>query len=87
MSLPSRLPAILQAVMQGQPRALADSHYPRWHHAPVTGLMNDPNGFVEFAGRYHLFYQWNRSPAIIPSSAGRTGVLPICCTGGMNRLR
>ena len=45
--------------MQGQPRALADSHYPRWHHAPVTGLMNDPNGFVEFAGRYHLFYQWN----------------------------
>ena len=59
MSLPSRLPAILQAVMQGQPRALADSHYPRWHHAPVTGLMNDPNGFIEFAGRYHLFYQWN----------------------------
>ena len=51
MSLPSRLPAILQAVMQGQPRALADSHYPRWHHAPVTGLMNDPNGFIEFAGR------------------------------------
>ena len=45
--------------MQGQPRALADSHYPRWHHAPVTGLMNDPNGFIEFAGRYHLFYQWN----------------------------
>ena len=45
--------------MQGQPRALADSHYPHWHHAPVTGLMNDPNGFVEFAGRYHLFYQWN----------------------------
>ena len=59
MSLPSRLPAILQAVIQGQPRALADSHYPRWHLAPVTGLMNDPNGFVEFAGRYHLFYQWN----------------------------
>ncbi|EEW2245812.1 glycosyl hydrolase family 32, partial [Escherichia coli] len=59
MSHPSRLPAILQAVMQGQPRALADSHYPRWHHAPVTGLMNDPNGFIEFAGRYHLFYQWN----------------------------
>ena len=56
MSHLSRLPAILQAVMQGQPRALADSHYPRWHHAPVTGLMNDPNGFIEFAGRYHLFY-------------------------------
>ncbi|MEX0530627.1 sucrose-6-phosphate hydrolase [Raoultella terrigena] len=59
MSLPSRLPAILRAVMQGQPRALRDSHYPQWHLAPTTGLMNDPNGFIEFAGRYHLFYQWN----------------------------
>jgi beta-fructofuranosidase len=59
MTLPSRWPAILQAVMKGQPRALADSHYPQWHAAPVTGLMNDPNGFIWFAGRYHLFYQWN----------------------------
>lgn len=59
MTLTSRWPAVLQAVMQGQPRALADSHYPQWHPAPVTGLMNDPNGFIWFAGRYHLFYQWN----------------------------
>ena len=40
MSLPSRLPAILQAVMQGQPQALADSHYPQWHLAPVNGLQD-----------------------------------------------
>ncbi|STW40564.1 sucrose-6-phosphate hydrolase [Klebsiella pneumoniae] len=59
MSLPSRLPAILQAVMQGQPQALADSHYPQWHLAPVNGLLNDPNGFCQVAGRYHMFYQWN----------------------------
>lgn len=59
MTLPSRWPAVLQAVMKGQPRALADDHYPQWHAAPVTGLMNDPNGFIWFAGRYHLFYQWN----------------------------
>ncbi|STV55554.1 sucrose-6-phosphate hydrolase [Klebsiella pneumoniae subsp. ozaenae] len=51
MSLPSRLPAILQAVMQGQPQALADSHYPQWHLAPVNGLLNDPNGFCQVAGR------------------------------------
>ncbi|WP_227317355.1 sucrose-6-phosphate hydrolase [Cedecea davisae] len=59
MTQSSSMPAILQAVMKGQPRALLDEHYPRWHHAPVTGLMNDPNGFVWFSGRWHLFYQWN----------------------------
>lgn len=53
------LPAMLQAVMKGQPRARQDSHYPLWHLAPVTGLMNDPNGFIQFEGSYHLFYQWN----------------------------
>ena len=53
MSLPSRLPAILQAVMQGQPQALADSHYPQWHLAPVNGLLNDPNGFCQI-GRAHV---------------------------------
>ena len=39
--------------MQGQPQALADSHYPQWHLAPVSGLLNDPNGFCQVAGRYH----------------------------------
>lgn len=53
------LPAILQAVLKGQPKALQDSHYPRWHLAPPTGLLNDPNGFIHINGRYHLFYQWN----------------------------
>lgn len=39
--MPSQMPAILQAVMKGQSKALADAHYPCWHLAPVTGLMND----------------------------------------------
>ncbi|AMO47540.1 Sucrose-6-phosphate hydrolase [Enterobacter sp. FY-07] len=59
MALTNLLPALLQAVMKGQPKALKDSHYPGWHLAPTTGLLNDPNGFIHFAGRYHLFYQWN----------------------------
>ncbi|AOV96837.1 glycosyl hydrolase family 32 [Edwardsiella hoshinae] len=59
MSRYSPLPAILQAVMRRQSSALHDRYYPRWHLAPVCGLMNDPNGFIWFAGRYHLFYQWN----------------------------
>jgi len=59
MSTSTRLAAILQAVMQGMPAALSDRHYPGWHLAPVTGLLNDPNGFIHFDGHYHLFYQWN----------------------------
>ncbi|ASA21228.1 glycoside hydrolase family 32 protein [Paenibacillus donghaensis] len=30
----------------------------RYHIQPVAGLLNDPNGFSYFEGRYHLFYQW-----------------------------
>ncbi|AUX95051.1 sucrose-6-phosphate hydrolase [Mixta gaviniae] len=47
------------ALMQGQTRAAQDPHRPGWHLAPPVGLLNDPNGFIQFAGRYHLFYQWN----------------------------
>ena len=55
MASDSLLPAILQAVMKGQPKALSDPFYPSWHLAPVTGLLNDPNGFIQRGGRYHLF--------------------------------
>lgn len=30
----------------------------KFHIQPKTGLLNDPNGFSFFQGRYHLFYQW-----------------------------
>lgn len=49
----------LRAVMSGQLRAAEDEHRPAWHLAPSVGLMNDPNGFIQFRQRYHLFYQWN----------------------------
>mgnify|MGYP000966664893 CR=1 FL=1 len=81
MTLSSRWPAVLQAVMQGQPRALADSHYPQWHPAPVTGLMNDPNGFIWFAGRYHLFYQWNPLQVWGALELSRSGALAARANG------
>ncbi|MGB6406622.1 MAG: sucrose-6-phosphate hydrolase [Planococcus donghaensis] len=30
-----------------------------FHIQPVSGLLNDPNGFCFYAGEYHLFYQWH----------------------------
>lgn len=30
----------------------------RFHIQTVTGLLNDPNGFSCFNGKWHLFYQW-----------------------------
>ncbi len=84
MASSTRLAAILQAVMQGMPKALSDSHYPGWHLAPVTGLLNDPNGFIHFDGEYHLFYQWNALECAHQQNAGDTGAQPICCTGSIS---
>lgn len=30
----------------------------RYHIQPHMGLLNDPNGFAFYDGKYHLFYQW-----------------------------
>ena len=29
-----------------------------YHLMPPVGLLNDPNGFIQWNGTYHLFYQW-----------------------------
>lgn len=49
----------LRSVVAGQVRAAADPYRPGWHLAPPVGLLNDPNGFIQHNGRFHLFYQWN----------------------------
>jgi beta-fructofuranosidase len=36
-----------------------DRHRPRIHLMPPSGWMNDPNGVVQWRGRYHVFYQHN----------------------------
>ncbi|WP_186577881.1 glycoside hydrolase family 32 protein [Aquibacillus kalidii] len=36
-----------------------DPYRLHYHIMPPVGLLNDPNGFVFFKGKYHLFYQWN----------------------------
>lgn len=32
---------------------------PKYHHAPVYGWMNDPNGMFYKDGKWHLYYQYN----------------------------
>ena len=36
-----------------------DPHRPRYHFVPPANWMNDPNGIIEWDGKYHLFYQHN----------------------------
>ena len=36
-----------------------DPHRPRYHFLPPANWMNDPNGIIEWNGKYHLFYQHN----------------------------
>lgn len=37
----------------------SDLHRPRYHFLPPDNWTNDPNGVIEWGGRYHLFYQHN----------------------------
>ncbi|WP_226005821.1 GH32 C-terminal domain-containing protein [Natrinema salinisoli] len=37
----------------------SDPHRPRYHISPPANWLNDPNGLVEWNGRYHVFYQYN----------------------------
>lgn len=39
---------------------LADDHLrPSYHLTPPANWLNDPNGLIEWDGRYHAFYQYN----------------------------
>ncbi|MCX9077889.1 MAG: glycoside hydrolase family 32 protein, partial [Candidatus Methanoperedens sp.] len=48
-----------------QRRGLAhDLHRPRYHYLPPANWMNDPNGIIQWQGKYHLFYQHNPNSAV-----------------------
>ena len=40
-----------------------DPHRPRYHFLPPENWMNDPNGMIQWKGRYHMFYQYNPNGA------------------------
>lgn len=39
--------------------ANVEKYRPAYHHTPVYGWMNDPNGMFYKDGEWHLYYQWN----------------------------
>ncbi len=45
-------------VKANQKNVIDDAYYPSYHVAPPVGLINDPNGLIQWNGTYHLFYQW-----------------------------
>ncbi|MCM1450584.1 MAG: DUF4980 domain-containing protein, partial [Clostridiales bacterium] len=36
-----------------------EKYRPLYHHTPLYGWMNDPNGMFYKDGEWHLYYQWN----------------------------
>jgi beta-fructofuranosidase len=36
-----------------------DPHRPIYHFMPEANWLNDPNGLIQWQGRYHMFYQYN----------------------------
>ena len=36
-----------------------EKYRPAYHHTPLYGWMNDPNGMFYKDGVWHLYYQWN----------------------------
>ncbi|NJP38231.1 sucrose-6-phosphate hydrolase [Alkalicoccus luteus] len=51
--------AAYQAVVKEGARVEADPYRQVYHRMPPVGLLNDPNGWIQWNGTYHLFFQWN----------------------------
>jgi beta-fructofuranosidase len=46
------------------PQLSQDPRRPQFHLLPTHNWMNDPNGPIYFAGKYHMFFQYNPEAAV-----------------------
>lgn len=47
------------SVTDSFPTENTEKYRPAFHHTPLYGWMNDPNGMFYKDGVWHLYYQWN----------------------------
>ncbi|OPJ56271.1 glycoside hydrolase family 32 protein [Alkalithermobacter paradoxus] len=47
------------AIQNNKDLVNSDYYRLKYHTMPPTGLLNDPNGFIQFKGEYHVFYQFH----------------------------
>lgn len=47
-----------QKALEKNRKQVNDTFKPRYHLSVPAGWLNDPNGFIYYQGRYHLFYQF-----------------------------
>ncbi len=46
-------------VKKNKNKVMNDPYRLTYHLMPPVGLLNDPNGLIQFKGVYHVFFQWN----------------------------
>ncbi|OCA82878.1 glycoside hydrolase family 32 protein [Pseudobacillus wudalianchiensis] len=53
------LQQVAAKVKENEENRKKDPYRLLFHLMPPVGLLNDPNGLIQYRGRYHVFYQWN----------------------------
>lgn len=48
-----------RAYIEENKRLKDENNAPQFHYTAPLGWINDPNGFIHYKGKFHLFYQYN----------------------------